>query len=1322
MAAITWLHLSDWHHGKENLNRDIVLRELLADIRTRTDIDQSLSRLDFVFFTGDLANEAASVEYDHAVSSFLVPVLREAGVGIDRLFVIPGNHDIDWDAVKHAAPTLQQPFADEDTVLDWQTDPKKLRRLVEPFENYQNFVDDFKPVGFGAFGDCRLVSVGDIAVGVLGCNSALMCARKRRDNGDPDDYNHLTVGEKQVDTPLQGIKAADVRIALIHHPFAWLSEVDRARISTDLISGCDFVLHGHEHDQQVHEIRGTWGNCVVIPGGAVYDRRDKANGYNLVHYDFDTGKGTVFLRKWNDAKKRWTVDYDRFKAGKYTFKNLRPTDNKSHSTGKSAKSSGMAPKFTEIRAKYLNYVCRRWENMDMRGLPTEGVADATPLDEVYVSLTAERTRQRSLDDIGADQRIEPSSDGQLPDGSSNRRLVGRTETVIEKVDLPQVVRDGARMVLLGDPGSGKTTLTHFLARQFALACSAESSRVLVHTSVMTYPAAIQAASTEPLDYGNTRLPILLRISDYALALESDRTLRLADALHIARGGCGVSQTDIQALFDTAINAGSAFVILDGLDEIADSKNRMEIVRRVDEFAIGIPAENLVLVTSRKDGYEGARLGGQFKTFTLQDMELPQIERFVMRRMVLFERNRSPSTATAMLIERALLKAREILDAVSENEGVRRLAANPLLLTVLCLTHHMNGNFPERRVELYETASRTLLEYWKGKSVTITEADRLLAPLAYWIHENSDSGLVEMDTARAQLRHYCADRYRLPPDHPTVETEVDDFLDRLIYQAGMFVERAPGKYAFLHGTFEEYWAARYLMRDITAAIDQIRSRRHDPRFVEVTQLAIASQSEETASLLIRMAVWSPEEEAPATGYVPSVYEFELRRDLTLAARCIGDCATIDSELVRHIGEELTDICLNDKRKALCEEQMNQAAKALRNLRNTSAYPDVMVRLRTGLNHGDEFVRMAAISAVANVGNSSPGIVSALIEKLYDREKMVRREACEALGILGAEMPAVVPALTAILTEDDFYEVIIAAVDALSMLRAGNPEVVEALLLVAKRYHGGNISKQAAVTIRLVGGVTQSLVSELLADLDNDRSGVRETAAIILGNLGVSSPEVTTPLMAKLTDPDKRVRCTAIEALTALDYRSTEFTDTLRIILESGWGSLLTAAVTAIGNLGMASPDLISQVVNHLNAKHGDVRLECVQALGKLAVGTPEVISSLRSIVDSAGWSDELQGAAIQALVAVRADMSPLIKKLVTVLGNNSGQYILQVTVAQVVGELGVTTSEAMWLLSTRIQRRTRSADAAWTALSRLVPQYEADCRRAGTLPTSSNPYV
>lgn len=334
MAGITWLHLSDWHQGAEeelrdkhyvHFNRDVVRKALIEDIQNREKIGPKLSQVDFIVFSGDVAFSGKKEQYEKAWDDLFSKILDATNLASDQLFIVPGNHDFDGSIFDLLPPELQKPFADEFQLQKWLTTDRMRDRLLEPFESFKTFVVEKTKQTQPDYANTRLLDIHGKQVALLGINSALM-ARRHKENDKFNDETYLVVGEPQIDRPLDEIQTYDVRIAVLHHPLEWLSEFDRNRVKPLLKDRCHFILCGHEHRTQVEQVVGSEGECIIIPAGASFDRRDYPNGYNFVHLDFKRGRGEVYLRRWSDRRRKWIRDEDACDRGKYTFdlpKNLR---------------------------------------------------------------------------------------------------------------------------------------------------------------------------------------------------------------------------------------------------------------------------------------------------------------------------------------------------------------------------------------------------------------------------------------------------------------------------------------------------------------------------------------------------------------------------------------------------------------------------------------------------------------------------------------------------------------------------------------------------------------------------------------------------------------------------------------------------------------------------------------------------------------------------------------------------------------------------------------------------------------------------------------
>jgi 3',5'-cyclic AMP phosphodiesterase CpdA len=113
MSTLTWLHLSDLHfRATHAYDENIVLQALLRDVTDR--IQQDGLRPDFVAVSGDIAFSGQPAEYELA-RRFFDDLLATTGLGKDRLFLVPGNHDVDRSRISPGARAIGDSLADRET-------------------------------------------------------------------------------------------------------------------------------------------------------------------------------------------------------------------------------------------------------------------------------------------------------------------------------------------------------------------------------------------------------------------------------------------------------------------------------------------------------------------------------------------------------------------------------------------------------------------------------------------------------------------------------------------------------------------------------------------------------------------------------------------------------------------------------------------------------------------------------------------------------------------------------------------------------------------------------------------------------------------------------------------------------------------------------------------------------------------------------------------------------------------------------------------------------------------------------------------------------
>ena len=462
--------------------------------------------------------------------------------------------------------------------------------------------------------------------------------------------------------------------------------------------------------------------------------------------------------------------------------------------------------------RYLSHLVDRYRYLSFRGM---GVSDRVPLRlplvEMFVPLKA---------------RIE------LPKGETwarELRLAGRkvsadeAEAMGQRLSEPTPVLDLLRqhdgLVILGDPGAGKTTFLKYLALRLAL------------------------GKGEALNLG-ARLPVLLPLSAYANALATqDVPLDRFIAEYYRDRGVDLP---IGSMLDEVLAQGGALLLLDGLDEVKDLAQRLPVVERVVDFiTFQRQKGNKFVLTSRIVGYREVRPTAEgLAECTLVDLEDEDIALFVEQWTGALERAARGDTPVASW--EAKRERQELLEAVRRNPGVRQLAANPLLLTILALMKRQGVTLPERRVELYQRYIETLLKHWNlarglgrlpSRDLDVVETIRVLAPLALWMHETSPGvGLVKREDARRKLEEICAGR-----EIPEPERAARQLLSDVREHASLLLERGAGEYGFIHLTFQEYLAAVAIaqqgQREVGPVVQALAAHVGDDNWHEVTLLTI-----------------------------------------------------------------------------------------------------------------------------------------------------------------------------------------------------------------------------------------------------------------------------------------------------------------------------------------------------------------------------------------------------------------------------------------------------------------------------------------------------
>jgi formylglycine-generating enzyme required for sulfatase activity len=807
MPNFSWLHLSDWHQRGEDFDRTVVRDALLQDLRSRRDIDPRLAQVAFVVFSGDAAFGGSTAEFEAARRNLFDPVLSAIGLEARHLFLVPGNHDLNRDVVREMLPEeLQKPFASDEQVKNWLTAEKKRTRALEPFEDYSRFVAGYTGQDSPDFAAVQRVTLDGLEVALLGLNSAWTCGRNKNEQGEVNDYGFLAVGEPQIHSALASLADADVRIAVVHHPFAWLQGFERSLIEERLKEVCHFILRGHEHEPNFDLTSGLQGPCAVIPAGACYDRRRAnnpryVNAYNFVHVDLATRKGAIFFRRWSERQTKWIADTDTCSGGQRKFTLPKKLGQRPRSTAGSPR--GSVPKAV---AAYVTRLADETSRLKLLGLG-RSLQIELPITDAYVPLRT--TLTRSLEERGA--RADS--------------FKGQHAEVTQDVDLGDVFQHTARLgqrgiVLLGEPGSGKTTG----ARQIA------------------WRLASRQTAPEQLGLPAGITPVFLRFRALSRAALAERnglkTFLLQETAHAA------GPDDLAAAGDDLWNGrgGKLLWILDGLDEVIDPGARRTVSHWIQEALDGRPGD-WFLVTCRFAGYflrEGVPLGPKFVRFDVRPLNDEQVARFVRDWFAAAYRRLLHPPALAA--DRAA-KLLEVLSRPAYQAGhIRELCTNPLLLTILCIVFHDEQKLPTSRAELYAHCVRVLLQHWRreiyesdvGRGIQPFDADAaqaVLGRVAWWMHGEQDRTAAPLDDLAQEAERGLAE----VAASSGLGRDGRAFIERMRDETGVLASEGDGRCGFLHLSFQEYLAAHHAAHEGKAP--ELALRAADSWWREVALLSL-----------------------------------------------------------------------------------------------------------------------------------------------------------------------------------------------------------------------------------------------------------------------------------------------------------------------------------------------------------------------------------------------------------------------------------------------------------------------------------------------------
>ena len=416
----------------------------------------------------------------------------------------------------------------------------------------------------------------------------------------------------------------------------------------------------------------------------------------------------------------------------------------------------------------------------------------------------------------------------LPDENPSTWL-DEAETVFDALS------DSRPLVLLGDPGTGKSTLLNYLVWLLA--------RPTEHTwtkQIGAWLLPVPMVLRELRFRGVTDFPGLLNAF---LAHAMSEPLR--DSEYVRQ----------------MLTAGRAFILLDGIDELGDPAARNDLRKAVFDGFARYPGCRWVL-SSRIVGYnevpfdEESALQAQqssarelhtesLKKFLRSEDEkrptpgglhgLLENKSVVTRYIAPFDDQRIEAFARNWYVQReaaakrAGADATHLVRAVHADGAILRLARVPNLLTMMALIHRIEATLPHGRALLYgriEEAYLESIDKFRGVysgAYNLPQKRRWLARVGYEMqrrrsangqHRSAPDGNDESELLADSTDVIDWLREEMTRGGISGGMSPKEFLDYVGRRSGLFLPRGEGRYAFVHLSFQEYFAAAALDREVT----------------------------------------------------------------------------------------------------------------------------------------------------------------------------------------------------------------------------------------------------------------------------------------------------------------------------------------------------------------------------------------------------------------------------------------------------------------------------------------------------------------------------
>jgi hypothetical protein len=404
----------------------------------------------------------------------------------------------------------------------------------------------------------------------------------------------------------------------------------------------------------------------------------------------------------------------------------------------------------------------------------------------------------------------------------------------ELIQVDKIFNYSTNLVILGNPGSGKSVLVKYLMCNIL----EDGCDKLIENNEI-----------------HNRIPLRVELRKYfQFKKQTNEGLvkYLIKSIESDYGIINITEENIESIFKEA----KILIFFDGLDEIFNATDKLNITHDIETLLQNY-SNVLCVVTSRLIGYEEANLSKEnFIELKILDFNDEQIIDYA-NKWYLQEENDAET------------RTKEVADFLKLYKSIdEELIRNPLLLSLIIILFRNNLKLPESKLEIYQSCTKTLVEKWDlTKELKIELPDEiakkketLFADLAFWQYEklSSDNVKITNSLAISTIADSITNKLKITDDWIIAESYAEQFMYYALKRSLYFDNN------FTHKTFLEYFTAYWIFSNIEKKHKTDERNEIISKYVDVAFWAIVLE------LLINMI----DQDQPDTEIIDGLFSYQI----------------------------------------------------------------------------------------------------------------------------------------------------------------------------------------------------------------------------------------------------------------------------------------------------------------------------------------------------------------------------------------------------------------------------------------------------------------